>query len=301
MTIRVCFINFWPGAFDSANNVGFLIYLFSQAFGTIERTDDVHSASVVVSSVFGREPSPAHKTIQYIGENARPNFAVCRYALSFDYDSYCGRNQRLPLWWWRLNWPGFERMQPRTTPEPGASNHGFEPLIEIDALLRPRPLENPAARQFLVLVAGNPEPLRIALYMAMQGIGPTVGYGNMFRNPLRRSKFEVLSQFRFCLCPENGIYPGYHTEKLVDAWYGGCVPLYSGDRMLDRDFNPRALVNYQDVLQMDAFIESVRRLENDPEAYRAVHGEPLLLARPSLTAAVQFLRAAVAEIQRTAQ
>jgi hypothetical protein len=298
MTLRVAFINFWPGAFDGANSAAFLLNLLREACGESERTEDVATAHVVFSSVFGNQPSDAAKTIQIIGENLRPNFSRCRYSLSFDYDTYFGRNHRLPLWWWRLDWPEFASFTHSATGPANAQNHGFEALIPINALLQPRAPIEPKSRQFCVLIAGNPESLRVNLFLALQTMSPVMGYGNLFNNPLAQSKFNVLPQFRYCLCPENGIYPGYHTEKPVDAWFGGCVPLYSGDRLLVRDFNPRALVNYQDHLSSAEFIDSVRRLEADSNAFNAVYTEPLLLQRPSLFASIQFLREAVAAIRR---
>ena len=297
MGLRVCFTNFWPGAFSAANNAAFLPYVFGEAFGELEIVADIASAEVVVASLFGNQPVPAEKTIQFIGENVRPDFLRHRFALSFDYDTYGGRNFRLPLWWWRLDWPGFnERWRQRPQPT-GALTHGYEELIPIDALLRPRPAPQARPEGFCVLVAANPEALRINMFMALQAAGPVTGYGHMFNNPLHRSKFEVLSQFRFCLCPENSLYPGYHTEKLLDAWYGGCVPLYNGDRLLGRDFNPSALVNYQDFLDMDWFVDHARRLDASGEAYEAIRSQPLLSRRPSLEPLIAFLRSAVEQIR----
>lgn len=43
------------------------------------------------------------------------------------------------------------------------------------------------------------------------------------------SKRAVLQQYRFCVCYENATYPGYLTEKLLDAMFAGCVPIYCGD------------------------------------------------------------------------
>jgi hypothetical protein len=300
VAIRICFINFWPGAFDRPDTANFLTNLLTEAFGEVERTDDVASAAVVITSVFGNQPSLPAKTIQYIGENQRPNFTRCRFSLSFDYDAYFGRNYRLPLWWWRLEWPEFARYSQDSGGGKSQFNHGFEPLIPIDALMRPRRPQDLQSKKFCALIAGNPEPLRINLFMAMQAIGTTSGYGNLFGNPLQRSKFEVLPEYRFCLCPENGIYPGYHTEKPVDAWFGGCVPLYSGDLKLNRDFNSRALVNYQDYLNMSEFAHRVSELAAHKDAYDAVYAEPLLLQRPSLTESIRFLREAIATIQREA-
>lgn len=42
------------------------------------------------------------------------------------------------------------------------------------------------------------------------------------------SKYEVLSQYDFCLCFENMEMEGYMTEKLFDCLYAGTIPLYLG-------------------------------------------------------------------------
>lgn len=43
-----------------------------------------------------------------------------------------------------------------------------------------------------------------------------------------KSKFEVLSQYKFCLCFENMDMDGYITEKIFDCLYAGTIPLYLG-------------------------------------------------------------------------
>lgn len=42
------------------------------------------------------------------------------------------------------------------------------------------------------------------------------------------SKYEVLSQYEFCLCFENMAMRGYVTEKIFDCLYAGTIPLYWG-------------------------------------------------------------------------
>ncbi len=42
------------------------------------------------------------------------------------------------------------------------------------------------------------------------------------------SKYEVLSQYRFCLCFENMAIQGYITEKIFDCFYAGVIPIYLG-------------------------------------------------------------------------
>ena len=41
-------------------------------------------------------------------------------------------------------------------------------------------------------------------------------------------KRDVLCQYRFSICYENAVFPGYITEKLFDCWFAGCVPVYLG-------------------------------------------------------------------------
>jgi hypothetical protein len=50
---------------------------------------------------------------------------------------------------------------------------------------------------------------------------------NIYRGPCR-SKYEVLSQYSFCLCFENMKMDGYVTEKIFDCLYAGTIPLYLG-------------------------------------------------------------------------
>lgn len=41
-------------------------------------------------------------------------------------------------------------------------------------------------------------------------------------------KLITLSKFRFSICFENCIYPGYITEKIFDSFFAGVVPVYLG-------------------------------------------------------------------------
>ena len=44
-----------------------------------------------------------------------------------------------------------------------------------------------------------------------------------------KSKKEVLQKYKFAICYENARdIPGYITEKIVDCFFAGCVPVYRG-------------------------------------------------------------------------
>jgi hypothetical protein len=283
--LKLCIVNFWEGAFDG----DFFDFFFRSCFSDVVYTDNQHDADLVVTSVFGHTQTNPAKTLAYIGENIRPNFVGYNHSLSFDWDSYGGRNHRLPLWYARLAWDGFEQ-KPR---HDNHLNHGYEPLLDIKTLMQPRKLDMQVKKEFCALIANNPEGLRISLYNFISDYKQVHGYGNMFRNPLRQSKFDILPEYKFCLCPENSTYDGYITEKLIDAYAGGTVPIYSGDISVDMEFNPHAFLNYQDSRDMDYFVEKIRLWDTDLEIYQHTYQEPLLDKEPKLDDAIAFVRSLV--------
>jgi len=279
---KICVVNFWDGAFDG----DFFEFFFCTAFDGIEYVLSPHEADIVISSVFGHTQTDPKKTIMYIGENVRPNYLGYNHSLSFDYDNYDGRNFRLPLWWSRLAWDGFEQ-KPR---KPNAHNHGYEQLLDIKNLMQPRKLDMSIKDKFCAMIAGNPEGLRVNLFNSISQYKQVDGYGLMFGNSLRKSKFTVLPEYKFCLCPENSVYDGYVTEKLIDAYAGLTVPLYSGDVSVNEDFNNKAFINYQDFKRTEIFVHDITWFDRELGLYKDMYEQPLLLKEPSLDDAIQFVR-----------
>ena len=281
----ICVVNFWEGAFDG----DFLDFFFRSCFGDIAYTSNPHTADLIITSVFGNTQTEPDKTLAFIGENVRPNFMGYSHSLSFDWDTYGGRNVRLPLWYARLAWDGFEQKPRRDNHH----NHGYEQLIPIKPLTRPRKLDIKAKDKFCALIANNPEGLRINLYNSISEYKQVDGYGNMFGRPLRKSKFAILPEYKFSLCPENSIYDGYITEKLIDAYAGLTLPIYSGDISVDKDFNYKAFLNYQEIKDVEALINYLIDYDENLEWYRDMYEEPLLLKEPTLDDAIQFVRSLI--------
>ena len=282
---NICVVNFWEGAFDG----DFFDFFFRICFGDISYTDNPYEADLIITSVFGNVSTDPAKTIAYIGENIRPSFVGYNHSLSFDYDTYGGRNHRLPFWYARLAWPGFIQ-KPR---KPNFHNHGYEDLISIDSLTRGRTFDINQKTKFCAMVAGNPEGLRVNLFNSISEYRKVDGYGNMFNRPLRKSKFDLLKDYKFSLCPENSIYDGYVTEKLVDAYAGGTVPIYSGDLSVLRAFNIKAFLNYQENMNMSMFVQYVKGWDNNIEMYKNTYEQPLLKGAPILDDAIAFVRSIV--------
>lgn len=101
-------------------------------------------------------------------------------------------------------------------------------------------------------------------------------------------KHAWLKDYKFNICFENVASVGCLTEKLLDAWAGGCVPIYWGDPSLlkpelvpsilsEYKINPKSFINIQSFSSFDEAIEKIKRIDNDDEAYMAILKEPAFL------------------------
>jgi hypothetical protein len=90
---------------------------------------------------------------------------------------------------------------------------------------------------------------------------------------------DWISQYKFMLCFENSMGYGYVTEKIIQVYLAGTIPIYWGDRDTTMQlFNPKAMIfvnNYEEAL------ERVKELDNDPIKYREMLQEPLFLIDPN--------------------
>lgn len=97
----------------------------------------------------------------------------------------------------------------------------------------------------------------------LRGVGwesTVAGKCRWYRKPVQyanppspcEDKLSVLGQCRFALAMENCIYPGYVTEKILDAFRAGSVPVYLGAPDIT-DFVPAdCFVDYRDFASLDA-------------------------------------------------
>lgn len=81
-------------------------------------------------------------------------------------------------------------------------------------------------------------------------------FGNGFR-PIRE-KADGLSPFRYTIVLENNRDPGFWTEKLADAYLGGCFPIYAGGKIPSEDFDARSRLEI-DLFKSD---DALRAIEN---------------------------------------
>jgi len=60
------------------------------------------------------------------------------------------------------------------------------------------------------------------------------------------TKDQVLADYMFSVTVENESYSNYYTEKLLDCFATGCVPVYHGTPDLPKMFNPDGVITLTD-------------------------------------------------------
>ena len=58
--------------------------------------------------------------------------------------------------------------------------------------------------------------------------------------------YDVLKNYSFNLCPHNSLYPGYHDEKIVNAFISKSLAVTWADKNINFDFNDKAFINLID-------------------------------------------------------
>ena len=219
-------------------------------------------------------------------ENIRPDIVVSDFALSYDLGIQDQKHCRFPYWMEMVDWSK-EGIKGNTNPRYGR-------LLEIEQMMRP--LGNQFLkrdRQALLISSHLLEP-RKTIYQAVNQLMPVKGLGAYFNPEIKNHhqsglvKFDALQHAAFNLCPENGLYPGYYTEKIPEAFLAGCLPITWTDQNVQVDFNPKAMINLEP-MHWNQFAELPDLLLNETRL-AAFADEPLMLNRPSIEPVIEFLR-----------
>ena len=65
---------------------------------------------------------------------------------------------------------------------------------------------------------------------------------------------------------ENKIVPGYITEKILNAYLGGAIPIYWGDsKSVNYFFNPDSFININNFNSFNECIDYILELNKNPE------------------------------------
>lgn len=83
--------------------------------------------------------------------------------------------------------------------------------------------------------------------------------------------FEFVGKYKFMICFENTSLPNYFTEKLINAYYAGTIPIYWGCKNIEDYVNMESILylkpDYTEE-DMNNLIKEVIYLDNNDDAYK---------------------------------
>jgi len=82
--------------------------------------------------------------------------------------------------------------------------------------------------------------------------------------------------YKFVICCENSIHPGYITEKLVNAMLARAIPIYFGAPDVVQHFNEKSFINVNSFNNLDDVLKRVQEIDENEALYQQVLNEPWL-------------------------
>jgi hypothetical protein len=141
---------------------------------------------------------------------------------------------------------------------------------------------------------------RGSLFTALEKIVPTQGFGAFFNKDIKDHhssgflKKDILKDFSYNLCPENGLYPGYYTEKIPEAFHSGCLPITWADENISADFNPSSFLNLQPLFKND--FRDLRDILLNKDRLEIYQAQSLLQKRPSIEPLKDYLKVILSDL-----
>jgi len=117
---------------------------------------------------------------------------------------------------------------------------------------------------------------------------PVDGYGAAYDHNIssylnsKWKKYEVLSKYKFNAALENGWFPGYNTEKVVEAYACGAIPIYNLQPNMISDYNPDSLIIMNDNYSLPDILHNNEKL-------RDIYETPLINEAPDLSIFIEFV------------
>lgn len=254
--IKITFCDFWPGFNIHDNFFTKLLTKYDKNIKIVNINDDF---DVLVFSCFGNRTKTIPNTVRKIfftGENIRPQHYSHNFALTFDRIS-SPTHFRLPLWLLYTN--------------------DLKIVKDYNEKRKNNIYETQLRKNFCCFVASKNIEFRnnfvkkLSQYKKIDCGGKCLNNigGSLSLKDKQTSKINWQSQYKFCIAIENSKYPGYCTEKLLQAFSSGCIPIYIGDPTVEQDFDTRSFINANDFSNEEELIEYIKKVDNDDELYQS--------------------------------
>ena len=268
--LRIHFCDFWPEWKDE----NFILPILKKYYNV---SLDQKNPDILFFSIFGNSHTKFKcKKILFIAENIRNNynqtirdninlaFNGANYTISFDPAN--NKNYRLPLW------------QVYILLKPEIKERLFNKIkLKIEEF-----------KKFCSFTVSNSSNMfRNYMFYSLSQYKSINSYGRFLTNDFSLQKlskdrywrdakdeFFLKNPHKFSIAYENTKYPYYCTEKLMDAFLCGSMPIYDGSNKIGEEFNENSFINVGK-LGAEKSIELIKEMDINNDLFYKYYNEPI--------------------------
>lgn len=265
--LKIWFTDFWP----EIEIEDIFTPVLSKHYEVVK---DERNPDIVFHSIFNRMSGisayPNKMKVLWLAENYRPMQFSTNYSVSFD--PHSKTNYRLPLW------------QAYILKSPSIKDKLYKrPNITQD-------VDDSFMRFCSFLVSNGSNFIRNSMFLSLNNYKRVHSYGKYLTNDsgLQRAAapgdywrdvkdefFDVITH-KFSICYENSCTPYYCTEKLMDGFLSGALPIYFGDPKATADFNGSSFINVNELNKAGKnVVDFVKEVDQNDDLYLSIRNQPV--------------------------
>ena len=262
--VKIKYIDWWTG-FNCDN---YLINKILKKYYNVVLSDD--NPDYVIGSMYTKEALDYDCIrIFYSGENFCPDFNLYDYAIGFENMTYGDRYIYVPNY----------IMNPRYADDVAKmlAKHTQEAIAE------------KIKSEFCSYVVSNGrgDSIRAEFFEALSQY-KKINSGGRYLNNIGlpngvADKYEFQKKHKFSICFENSTHPGYITEKLVQGFAAGTIPIYWGSPDVIDVFNRKAMVVVAGKEDIPRAVEQIKEIDNNDDLYQNMLKQPALIKTDYIT------------------
>lgn len=198
--------------------------------------------------------------IFYTGENVFPNFNICDYAIGPHNLKLEKRYLQLPIYL--------------------IKNGHFIKLPERKKLNKE---DLKIKKEFCNFIYSNKNgnPIRKEFFDELSKYKNIISAGKFLNNTgyAIKNKTEIQKQCKFTIAFENEKYPGYSTEKIIDAFIARTIPIYWGDETITDNINQKSFIYCNSSKDIPDVIRRIKQIDKNDDLWLKMANEPIFLQK----------------------
>jgi len=194
--------------------------------------------------------------IAFLTENTIPDFYQADYLIGHHHINYIDRYFKIPMFMWYN-------------------------IIQIKKI-RDIIISQPIRKKFCAAVISNAfstDGFRLYFINKLNKY-KTVDMGGQIKNNVGgtiKDKIKFLSSYKFSISMENTKGDGYSSEKIIDSFLSGTIPIYYGNDMLDEYINKNSYILVKGHKDIKNKIRYIKKIDNNDDKYKKMLKENLLI------------------------